>query len=145
MLHMSSHTDSPPARCMRNSCNYYKPDNLHAHLPEFQSFYTDGTAPINITFFSSPVSGCTQSTSEWTDHVRLHSEAVTQTYGPIFVNGLMTTPRRFSYCVKAGMYDEFEQKSDIHHVKCYLFHHFTCFRIVTIDVPSPHALCESVG
>ena len=88
-LHTRSRTDSQPARCMWNSCSYYKADDIHAHLLEFQSVHTDRTAPINIRYCFQ-CSEWLHSKCEWTDHVRLHSKDVTQPYGPIFVNGLMT-------------------------------------------------------
>lgn len=65
------------------------------------------TAPMNVSCcFKS--NQRLQSECESTDHASLHPKVVTQKYSPIFANGLSTTPRRSSYCIKAGLYDQFE-------------------------------------
>ncbi|CAI6337043.1 unnamed protein product [Periconia digitata] len=106
-LHTSSHVDSGPDRCLWNSCSYYKADDIHAHLLELHSVYTDQTSPTNIRFCFQ-CSKWLYSKCEWSHHVKLHSRAATTTYGPIFVNGLMISPGRCAYCVKAGLYDKFD-------------------------------------
>ncbi|KAF2278969.1 uncharacterized protein EI97DRAFT_224475 [Westerdykella ornata] len=141
VMHVTEHVSSAESHCLWDGCRTPVRNviELHRHLEEAHNVFTTLTVPTKAHFCIE----CKQwkeSDLDWYMHAVHHTTAPGKLCGQVTVNGILAAPGRCPYCMKDGIYTQFD------HTQTFLRHvqrHITAAEATSTSLTCPHPSCET--
>lgn len=138
--HISEHLLSRPSQCLWDGCGQVKKDiiELHVHLEVVHNVMSEMMIPLKAHFCFQCGIWMT-SEFDWYLHAIDHARNPSIKCGPVTINGILAAPGRCLYCMKDGIYRQYEnQVPYLEHV----LRHIEAAEASIESLSCPHPACE---